>query len=108
MSGAWRSSRSLLAELPEQELLGERHTLELEQLDVGLHPAIEGEPDLPRTREDLGVFNGGFVHHVVRAGRRVALDDVQHVAMKVAGAVEPGLFALAGHVDDQRVAFPAS
>src|SRR5687768_14802072 len=108
MGGAWRSPRGLLAELAEQKLLGERHALELEQLHVRLHPAVEREPNPPRTREHLGVFDGRFIHHVVRAGRRVALDYAKHVTVIVAGPVEPRLFALAGDVDDQRVTVPAA
>ena len=39
---------------------------------------------------------------------RVALDDVQRVAVIIARAIEPGLIVETGHVDDQRVAFPAA
>ena len=48
---------------------------------------------------DLVVDVGG-VH------RREAFDDLERVAVEVAGLVEPGLVAEAHRVDDQRVAFP--
>src|SRR5688572_2142562 len=107
MDSAWWSSRGLLAELPEQKLLGERDTLEFQQLEVGLHPAVERESNLPRPRVHLGVFDRRFVHQVVRAGRRVALDDVERIGVKVSGTVEPRFFTLTGDVHDQRVAVPA-
>src|SRR5262245_24071231 len=91
-----------LAEFPVQQLLGERHALELEELNLLFHPSIEREADLPRPREHLRILDGGFVHQVIRADGRVALDDVERVAVKIPGAIEPRLAAQAGHVDDER------
>ena len=64
-------------ELPEQELFGEGHALELQQLHVLLHASIEREADLPRTREDVRIFDGRLVHQVERTRRGVALDDMR-------------------------------
>src|SRR4029453_10215298 len=97
---AWQSSRGLFAELAEQKFLGERNALEFEKLNALLHPAIEREADLPRTREHVRVFDGRFVHHVIRAHRRVPLDDVQRIAVVVTGAIEPRLLALACDIDN--------
>ena len=56
----------------------------------------------------FGILDRGLVLDVIAVGRRVALDDVQRVAVEVAGAIEPGLIVEVDHVDDQRVAFPAA
>src|SRR5262245_22753213 len=105
---AWWSPRGLLDELPEQELFGEGHALELEQLHVLLHASIQREADLPWTREDVGILDGRLVHHVERTRRRIALDDVERFAVIVAGAIEPCLFALSRHVDDKSLTLPSS
>ena len=56
----------------------------------------------------LRIFDGRLVGDHVRRGPRVALDDVQRVAVEVAGPIEPGLIVEPGHVDDKRVAVPAA
>ena len=43
---------------------------------------------------------------MIGALRRVALDDLQLVAVMIAGAIEPRLIVEAGDGDDERVAFP--
>ena len=40
--------------------------------------------------------------------QRVALDELQRLAVEIAGHVEPGLVVVVRHVDHQRVAFPAA
>ena len=54
----------------------------------------------------LRIFDGGFVVQHVRRHRRVALHHVQHVAVKIARAIEPGLIVQTGDVHHQCVAFP--
>jgi hypothetical protein len=43
---------------------------------------------------------------VIGTGRGETLDDMECVAVIIAGAIEPGFLALPGHVDNQRVALP--
>src|SRR5262252_8259295 len=69
----------------------ERVTLVLEHLDVLFHAAVERHPHLPGPREHLRILDRDFVVDVIRIRHRVALDDVQLVAVEVAGAIEPGL-----------------
>src|SRR5688572_16783671 len=66
-------------------LFHERHTVELDQLGIRLDVLIEWETYLPRPTVDLRVFERGFVPNVVRADRRPALDDMQRVAVEIAG-----------------------
>ena len=58
---------------------------------VVLEAPIERHPHLPGPREHFRIFNRDFVHQVIGTDGRVALDDVQRVAVEVPGAVEPGL-----------------
>src|SRR5262245_25551599 len=51
-----------------------------------LQPAIERHPHLPWTREDVRIFDRGFVHQRVAADRRETFGDLQGVAVKVSGA----------------------
>ena len=69
---------------------------------------IKRHADLPRPREDLRILHRRFVDDDVGARAHVAFDDVQRLAVEVAGAIEPALVVEAGDVDDQRLAFPTS
>ena len=44
----------------------------------------------------------------IAADRRIALDDVQRLAVKIAGPIEPCFAVERVHIDDQRVAFPSA
>ena len=91
-----------------QQLFGELHALVFQDPCILLDATIQGHADLPRPREHLRILNRGFVIERVRAAGRVALHDVQRVAMEVAGAVEPRLIVHeTGHVDHERFALPA-
>src|SRR5579884_2932158 len=70
-----------LAELPEEQIFGERHAFEFEQLNVLFHAAVQRKRNLPRPRVDFGIFDGSLVHQVVRAGGRVPLDHMERVAV---------------------------
>ena len=69
---------------------------------------VERHADLPGPRKGSWVVDGGLVLERVGAAERVALDHVQRVAVKIAGAVEPGLIVEADHIHHQRVAFPVA
>src|SRR5438105_277042 len=81
----------LLSEVSEYRLFDELRTSELHDLCVRLETPVDRHADLPRTGEHFGVFDGRVVAERIRADRRVAFDDVERIAMKVPGAVEPGV-----------------
>src|SRR5215471_7632192 len=74
------------AELPVQQVFSPWHAFVFEQLNVLLDAAIEREADLPRPRVDVWILDRRLVHHVIRADRGIALDDVEFVAVIVASA----------------------
>src|SRR3990172_8828306 len=45
----------LTVEIPIHHVFDERHAIEVDQLHVRLHAAVQGKPDLPWTREDLRI-----------------------------------------------------
>src|SRR5262245_31820296 len=55
------SDQRCLAKMSVHEFLGEFVAAKLEQLHVGLHPAIDRHGDAPRPREDLGVLDRHLV-----------------------------------------------
>ena len=64
--------------------------LVFEQLAVSFLTPVERHAHLPRPREHLRVLDRDFVEHVIGAGRRIAFDDVQRLAVEIPGAIEPG------------------
>src|SRR4030095_4144436 len=80
-----------------------RKTLVLEQPEIFLLVPIEHHAHLPWPREHLRIFDRRFVVDVIGVGKRVPLDDVELVAVKIAGAIKPRLVIEIGHVDHQRV-----
>src|SRR5688572_17095947 len=103
-----RACALLLAQRAVQQLFGELHAPEFQELGVGLHTTIEGHADLPGTREHLWILDRGFVHECVRAAGCITLDHMQGGAVVVTGAIEPCPIVEAGHVYDQRLAFPST
>src|SRR5580704_13787255 len=63
---------------------------------------------LPRSGIHLGIFKGGFVFDFFGIDHRVSLDDVELIAMEVAGHVEPCLVVKPIDIHDQCVAVPMS
>src|SRR5215467_9962105 len=96
----------LLAPLSVHQFLDKFHTLEIEKLCILFLPPVERHADLPRTREDLGIFNCGLVRNHVRACARISFDDVQLVTMEITRSIEPGFIIKSGHVDHERFSFP--
>src|SRR5579872_492470 len=104
---------SLLAErmltvLAIHQLFHELYTLKLQKLCVLFLAFIKRDADLPRASEGVGIFNGGLVMDHFRTDTCVALDDVQSVAMKIPGAIEPGRIVHTGDVYHQGIAFPVT
>src|ERR1700693_3716760 len=96
----------LLAELAVHQISHELNALEVQQLRVFLHVAVQRRADLPGPRKYFWVLNGGFIPKDAGTAGRVAFDDVKSIAMIVSRAVEPGALVEPGHIHHQRVAFP--
>src|SRR6202171_6402898 len=94
--------------MPVDQIFGERHTLELHELRVLVHAAIQRETHFPGPRKYFRIFDCRFVAEHLGAGRRVTLHHMQGVAMEIPGAVKPRLIVEAGHVDYQGIALPAA
>src|SRR5439155_20076982 len=90
------SFHRLPAQMPIEQLFGELHALELQQLGILFQMTIQGHADLPGSREHLRVLDRGFVQHGIGSDERVAFDHVQAVAREIPRAVEPRLAVEAG------------
>src|SRR4030095_11921911 len=83
------------------QFFNKRHAVELDELNIRLHTAIEREAYFPRARKHLGILNCRFVLEVVRTQRPVALDHMEIRAMEIASAVEPGVVRESCNIDNQ-------
>ena len=72
------------------------------RLGVAMHQHV----DFPGPAVSLRVIDGGFVVDGVGAEARVALDDVQLIAVRVARRIEPGFIVEVGDIDHQGIALP--
>src|SRR5262249_23662752 len=97
------NSAGILAQMPVNEVFGKLRALELKQLSVLIHDAIQRKTDFPWTRECLRVFYGCFIANQIMAGHGESLYDMEGVAVKVADTVEPRLIVQAGDIDDEGV-----
>src|SRR5215831_19033946 len=95
-------------EMTVYELFAKFYAFEFQRLNVLFDATVQRHLDLPWTREYFGILDRRFVHQVIRRERRVPLYHMQRVAVEVAGAVEPSFIVLGGHIDDERIAVPAS
>src|SRR2546425_5526392 len=100
--------RLIESERRVQQLFHERHAIELDELNILLHPAIEWEAHLPGSREPPRVLDRRFVQKVLRTDGSVAFDHLEGVAVVIPSPVEPGVVVEVRHVDHQRIAFPAA
>src|SRR3954447_19036157 len=80
----------LLAVGAVEQFLDELDALEVHQLRVLLEAAVQRHADPPRPRERLGIGHRRFVADDVGRGPRVALGDLELIAVEIAGAIEPG------------------
>src|SRR5262245_59431096 len=80
----------LLAEVTVDQVLGEFHTPKIQDLRVRLHAPVDGHADLPRSRKDVLILDGGFVQEVIGARGGKTFDHVQSFAVKISGSVQPG------------------
>jgi hypothetical protein len=63
---------------------------ELKQLHVWLRAPIDRHRDAPRPGEDVGILDRHVVPDDVGRLQREALDQLERIAVVIAGAVEPG------------------
>src|SRR5215510_1673963 len=96
----------LLTPLAVHQLFNKFHTLEIHQLRVFLLTPVQRHAHFPWTCEDLRIFDGRFVRDHVRTRACIALNDMQLVAMEIAGSIEPTLIVEPSYIDDERLAFP--
>src|SRR4030095_6823854 len=102
----WRPMKAIAAlrrpflDLSVQHFLGERDAFVFKQLKVRLHSAVQREADLPRPGVHLRILDSRFVHQMIRADQCEPLDNMQHVAVIIARAVEPRFLTLPGDVYD--------
>src|ERR1043166_2369200 len=71
----------------DAQIVEHRRALVVEQADVFL--PLQRHPNRPRAREYLRIRHRRFVLQRVSVHRRVAFNDLQRVAMVIAGHVEP-------------------
>src|SRR4029077_4960112 len=104
--GAPGSLARCFAKLPIHQFLNKLDALEFHEAEIFLYVSIERHTDLPGSRKDFRVLDDCFIMKRVRAYPRVALDDMQFVAVVVASTIKPGVFVQARHVNYQRVSLP--
>src|SRR5262245_18797134 len=90
------------------QFFDERHTVELDELNIRFNAAIERETELPRTRENLRVLDSRFVLDVIRTKRCVAFYHMEFIAMEISCPVEPRMFGEPCYVNDERIALPSA
>ena len=79
-----------------------------EKLKVRLRVACEIDADVPGAFENFRIRDCRFVPQGIWSGPRVAFDDMEFFAVKIARIVEPGLRFEVRHVDHERVSFPSA
>src|SRR5207247_9331533 len=84
------------------------NTPEVHELRIGFEPAVERKADFPGPREYFRIFDRRFVLDRIWRNRRVSLDNMQGVAMKIAGSIKPGIRGEAGGINDKCVSVPIS
>src|SRR4029453_1947737 len=89
------------------KLVVKREAFVFEDLRIWFAMAVQHHADAPGTREHFRILDGHLIRDVVAIEWREALHQMQLLAVKVSGAVEPRLVVEVDDVDDERVAFPA-
>src|SRR5215468_10689246 len=75
-----------LAQFSVEHVLGKFHALVFEYLCILFDDAVQRHADLPGPRENFGIFDSGFVVQMILVGRCEAFDNMQCVAVKIAGS----------------------
>src|SRR5215813_2480406 len=79
-----------------------------QDLKVWFAMAVQHHAHAPRSGEYLRVLDRHLIRDVVAIERGEALNQMQLLAVKVSGTVEPCFVVEVDVVDDERVAFPAA
>src|SRR5207244_1098673 len=87
LMGWWLSSR--LAQMSVDQLLDELHAFEFHDLHILFYAAVDRHADLPGSRKNVLILDRSFIIQAIRTGRADAFHDVQFVAMKITGPIEP-------------------
>src|SRR5205814_4189870 len=93
----------LFAEMAIHGLFNHLDAPEIHELGILFQPTVQGHADFPGTCKDLRILNSGVVTDSVFTHRSVSLDNVQSVAMEIAGPVEPCRIGETADVDDKRI-----
>src|SRR5215475_3799658 len=75
---------------------------------VHIFLSMQRHADFPRLAENLRILNRDFVLDRVRIEHGVSLGEMERVAVKVSGHVEPCLVVLIRNLDNQGIAFPVA
>src|ERR1700678_2388885 len=78
----------------------------LSEFKTGFVIKVQRHHDFPGLTVGLRIFYGGFVSDRVGSAARVAFYNVQSVAMRVPGRIQPGLVVEISNIHHQRVSFP--
>src|SRR5262249_1438666 len=97
-----------LAKISVHELLNEFIAAELEKLHVRLDAPIDRHGNAPRAGEYVRILDRHLVPDDVGRPQREALDQVQRVAMKIPGTIEPGPIVEIRHIDEKYISVPSS
>ena len=84
--------------MPRQKRFLVFETLVVQDLHVLFETTIEREAHRPPPREHLRILHGRLIENVVGADGRVPLNQMQLLAVKIPGPVEPGLVVQERHV----------
>ena len=79
-----------------------------ENLKIRFRVACEIGADVPRAFENFRIRDTRLVTHGIGSSPRIAFDNMELVAVKIARIVEPCLRLEVGHIHDERVSFPSS
>src|SRR5579862_4969379 len=81
---------------------------EIEDLRIGFETPIERQTYFPGLRKYFRILDRRFIADRVRSHGRVALRNVQRIAMKISRPVEPGVRRKVRDVDNQRISVPTA
>src|SRR5213078_1548609 len=84
----WSLGASLKWSVLEALLLQVKHAFVFEHTGIRVHSFIERHADLPGPGEHLGIFDGSFITQMRSIDRRIALDHMQGIAMKISRVIE--------------------
>src|SRR5262245_1027983 len=79
----------VLAVLSGKQIQHQFRAIEIQKLDIFLHPTIEREAHFPGPRKYVWVLDRSLIHYVIRTDLCIALDHMESVAMVIPRAIKP-------------------